>query len=209
MKKIIFTLILSYTSISYSQDIGFHFGGNLANQLNKNRIQNTSEELDYKNVFGINIGFDYKKQLSDNTYLLTGLSFIQNGFESDKKNFSGGSTSLAKAAKLNYLSIPLLLLLDNPKTKIAPNLKLGGYISYLVGGEYSVENYPFETPLDEEFQKFDYGLTGGIGIKFYKFTLDFIYNLGLNNIAEDGDNNFIQTNIKNRSLNINLVYWLK
>jgi len=72
-----------------------------------------------------------------------------------------------------------------------------------------VTNYPIETPLDEEFQKLDYGLTGGIGIKFNKFTLDFIYNLGLNNIAEDGDNNFIQTNIKNRSLNINLVYWVK
>tara|TARA_R110002153_G_scaffold40396_1_gene115653 strand:+ start:81 stop:710 length:630 start_codon:yes stop_codon:yes gene_type:complete len=209
MKKIIFTLILSYTSFSYSQDIGFHFGGNLANQLNKNRIQKNSEEFNYKNVFGINIGFDYKKKLSNNRYLLTGLSFIQNGFESDRKNFSDGSTYLAKSAKLNYLSIPLLLLLDSPKTKIGPNLKFGGYISYLVGGDYSVENYPYETPLDEKFQKLDFGLTGGIGIKYNRFTLDFIFNLGLNNIAEDGDNDFIETNIKNRSLNMNLIYWIK
>ena len=70
MKKIIFTLILSYTSFSSSQDIGFHFGGNLANQLNKNRIQKNSEEFNYKNVFGINIGFDYKQKLSNNRYLL-------------------------------------------------------------------------------------------------------------------------------------------
>ena len=209
MRKIIFTLILSYTSFSFSQDIGFHFGGNLSNQLNKNRIQNTSEELDYKNVFGINIGFDYKKQLSNNMYLLTGLSFVQKGFENDRKNFNGGSTTLAKSAKLNYISIPLVLLFDSHKTKIGPNLKLGGYISYLAGGNYNVLNYPFDTPLSEEFQKFDYGLTAGIGIKYNRFTLDFIYNLGLNNIAEDGDNDFIQTNIKNRSFNINLIYWIK
>ena len=45
--------------------------------------------------------------------------------------------------------------------------------------------------------------------KSNRFTLDIFYNLGLNNIAEDGDNDFIETNIKNRSLNMNLIYWIK
>ena len=65
------------------------------------------------------------------------------------------------------------------------------------------------TYLDENFKKIDFGLTGGIGIKVNRFTIDLIYKLGLNNIAEDGDNDFLETNVKNRSLNLNLTYWIK
>ena len=208
MKKVILIFTLLITTLTYSQKFGFHFGVNLSTHLDKDRVQNNSKELDYKNVFGINIGIDYKKEISNNLFLLSGLNFTQNGFEHDELIVNGGKY-VAKSAKLNYLQIPIVLSLDSRKTKIGPNLKLGGYFSYLVGGKYTISNFPFEKPLDEEFQRFDYGLTGGIRIKLNKFTLDFIYNLGLNNIAEDGDNTFLQTIIRNRSFNVNLIYWIK
>tara|TARA_R110001592_G_scaffold133046_1_gene348168 strand:- start:1062 stop:1460 length:399 start_codon:yes stop_codon:yes gene_type:complete len=132
------------------------------------------------------------------------LSFTQNGFKQDTENLT-----IANTAKLNYLNIPITLLLDSEKTKIGPNLKFGGYLSYLIGGKYSFIKYPYEESVDKNFKKIDFGLTGGIGIKFNEFTIDFIYKLGLHNIAEDGDNDFLQTNIKNRSLNLNLIYWIK
>jgi|SaaInlStandDraft_1057018.scaffolds.fasta_scaffold02202_2 hypothetical protein len=74
--------------------------------------------------------------------------------------------------------------MDHPKTKVRPNLKLGRYFSYLIGGEYSFTNYPFEETVNENFKKFDFGLSRGVGINFNRYTLDIFYNLGLNNIAE-------------------------
>jgi|TARA_B110000090_G_scaffold97437_1_gene109649 hypothetical protein len=204
MKKGILILVILFTTSTYSQNFGFHFGTNLSTQTNKDKLRNNSKENDFKNIFGINIGFDYKNKISNNLYFSTGLNFIQNGFKQDTKNLT-----IANSAKLNYLNVPITLLMDSPKTKVGPNLKIGGYFSYLIGGEYSFVNYPFEETVNENFKKFDFGLTGGIGIKFNRFTLDIFYNLGLNNIAEDGDNDFLQTNIKNRSLNMNLIYWIK
>ncbi|QNM86488.1 PorT family protein [Polaribacter pectinis] len=207
MKKGILIYLLLISPFVLSQDFGFHFGMNLSTQLNKDKVQNNSKELDYKNVFGVNFGFDYKTKIGQNVFFQTGLTFIQNGFKHDRLNINGGSY-LAKSATLNYLKVPLLLLADKKTTKVGPNIKFGGYISYLIGGDYNVLNSPIETPLNKEFKKLDFGITGGIGLKINKFTLDFIYNLGLNNIAEDGDNNFIETVIKNRNFNVNLIYWI-
>ena len=204
MKKGIFIFTILFTTLTYSQNFGFHFGTNLSTQTNKDKLRNNSKENDFSNVFGINVGFDYKNKISNNLYILTGLNFTQNGFKQDTENLT-----IANTAKLNYLNIPITLLLDSKKTKIGPNLKFGGYLSYLIGGKYSFTKYPFEESIDENFKKIDFGLTGGIGIKVNRFTIDLIYKLGLNNIAEDGDNDFLETNVKNRSLNLNLTYWIK
>ncbi len=209
MKRILLVLTILITTFSYSQNFGFHFGINSSTQLDKNKVQNNSEELDYKSVYGLNIGFDYKTSLSDNLFFLTGLSYHQNGFKNDALNFTNGNY-LEKSAKLNYIKVPLNLLLDNKNTKFGPNLKFGGYISYLVGGEYSVSNYPYDTPLADEYQKLDYGITIGIGLKINKFTLDLGYDLGLNNVAKNNESQKInETIIKNRSLHLKLIYWIK
>lgn len=209
MKKTILILTIFISSLSYSQNFGFHFGFNSSTQLDKDKVQNNSKELNYKSVYGLNIGFDYKTNLSESLFFLTGISFYQNGFENDELMYPGGRY-LAKEAKLNYLKLPLNLLLESQNTKIGPNLKFGGYISYLIGGEYNVSNYPFDTPLDNEYQNIDYGLTLGIGLKINKFTVDLDYDFGLNNVAKKIENhNINETIIRNRSFSLKLIYWLK
>ena len=78
------------------------------------------------------------------------MNFIQNGFKQNTKNLN-----IANSAKLNYLNVPITLLMDSPKTKVGPNLKIGGYFSYLIGGKYSFINYPFEETVNENFKKFE------------------------------------------------------
>jgi len=208
MKKILLILTILISTLSYSQNFGFHFGINLSTQLDKDKVQNNSKELNYKSVYGLNIGFDYKTSLSESLFFLTGISYYQNGFENDELIFPGGKY-LAKEAQLNYLKIPLNLLLESQKT-IGPNLKFGGYISYLIGGEYKVSDYSSDTPLDNEYQNIDYGLTLGIGLKINKFTVDLDYDLGLNNVAKKNENHKInETIIRNRSFSLKLIYWLK
>jgi len=209
MKKILLALAILTTTLTFSQDFGFHFGINSSTQLDKDKVQNNSEELNYKSVYGLNIGVDYKTSLSDNLFFLTGLSYHQNGFKNDELKYTNGKY-LEKSAKLNYIRVPLNILLDSKKTKIAPNLKFGGYISYLIGGKYNVSNYPNDTPLENEYQNFDYGLTVGFGLKINKFTIDLGYDLGLNNVAKKNENQKIsETIIKNRSLHLKLIYWIK
>ena len=202
-------LFLTFTLITNSQEIGFHVGGTSSNLLYKNSEQNFSEKLEFQNVYGISFGADLKINIVNSIYFSSGLNFYQNGYKSDE--FEEENTIYpAREAKMNYLQIPLKFVLEPKEAVLKPSLRIGSYFSYLIGGNYEVERYPREFSIYDEFENLDIGLILGGGLAWNDFTLEIVYNLGIQNIAQMDRilYNRSETVMRNRSLNLNVIYWL-
>ena len=89
--------------------------------------------------------------------------------------------------KLNYIEVPVLL-----KINITDNLNIhaGPYFAYLIDAQVKNESdngiFDFEESYDnDDFNKFDMGLSGGIGFDFNSFGIGARYNYGLTNVGKE------------------------
>jgi len=106
--------------------------------------------------------------------------------------------------QLDYVQVPVLLKLRIiPLGPIRPVIYAGGYGAYLLKakGVMTVDGVPEETDISDQYQKYDYGVVGGVGLDFklpgITFSVEGRYNYGLKNIIVDplaGDS------LKNRSM---------
>lgn len=100
---------------------------------------------------------------------------------------------------LNYIQLPLALTAN-----LGPlNIHAGPYVSYLVSANvknlrYSNLSGSESTTLDRnDFNKFDYGLLGGIGFDVRNVTIGVRYNYGLHGVGNNG----IARTLTNKSKN--------
>lgn len=90
---------------------------------------------------------------------------------------------------LNYVEVPLLAVFNLGKNF---NIHAGGYGAFLTSANIKRLNNnngevdEIATLDTDDFEKFDYGLVGGLGFDVDKFTLGARYNYGLNEIGKDG-----------------------
>jgi len=91
--------------------------------------------------------------------------------------------------RLNYIEVPVLL-----KVNLTNNLNIhaGPYFAYLIDAKISNEsssgNFDFEDNLNnDDFNKFDYGLSAGIGFDFDSFGIGARYNYGLATVGKERD----------------------
>ena len=107
--------------------------------------------------------------------------------------------------RFDYIQVPLLLKLSViPAGPIRPVIYAGGYGAYLIkaNGVMTVDGVPGDgADISDEYQKYDYGVIGGVGLDFklpgITFSVEGRYNYGLKNILIDpatGDS------MKNRSM---------
>ena len=89
---------------------------------------------------------------------------------------------------LNYVEIPLLAIINLSKNF---NFHVGGYIAYLAQANIKRENN--DGPNDQianlnedNFNRFDYGVIGGLGIDIETVTIGARYNYGLREIGKSG-----------------------
>lgn len=89
--------------------------------------------------------------------------------------------------RLNYLEVPVLL-----KLNLTPNFNLhaGPYVAYLIDSKVTNETnggaFDFEQNIDnDDLNKFDYGLSGGIGFDFSSVSIGARYNYGLNTVGKE------------------------
>jgi opacity protein-like surface antigen len=117
--------------------------------------------------------------------------YSQKGAEASE----GGVTA---AIELGYFEIPVLLRYAFPSGGAASFHLLGGpSVRFEVGCSISGSDGSTSASVDcsdaeLDTKSFDFGLTGGLGLDFQAsesliITVDGLYNLGLSNIAEDGD----------------------
>ena len=100
---------------------------------------------------------------------------------------------------LNYVEVPVLAVINVAKNL---NIQGGGYASYLVSANIkdlkndgTIEN--IKDLKADNFNRFDYGLVGGVGLDVMNFTIGARYNYGLNKVGDSGLSGQLTKNSKN------------
>lgn len=114
------------------------------------------------------------------------LLYSRKGSELVYDNFLAEGTA---KFNLNYLELPLLLKLNVAKNF---NIHAGPYVAYLLNANVTNETdngtFNFEENLDnEDFNKFDYGLSAGFGFDFDSIGIGARYNYGLQTVGKERD----------------------
>lgn len=87
---------------------------------------------------------------------------------------------------LNYIELPVLAVINVAKNF---NVHVGPYASYLASANIKQKIEDAENPeinafKEEDFNRIDYGLVGGIGFDVQNFTLGARYNYGLHEVGK-------------------------
>lgn len=91
--------------------------------------------------------------------------------------------------RLNYLEVPLLLKVNLTERF---NIQAGPYVAYLIDADVKNKSgnggFDFDQNLDNsDFNKFDYGLSAGLGFDFDSFGIGVRYNYGMANVGKKRD----------------------
>ena len=159
------------TSASSNAKFGIKGGVNFSNMY--------TEDVDDNNVLtSFNAGLFVNMPVTDFLAIQPEFLFSRKGSELTYDNAL--ATGKAKF-KLNYLEVPVLL-----KANITPNLNIhaGPYVGYLIDAQITNETsnstFDFEDNLNnDDFNKFDAGISVGIGFDFESTGIGARYNYGL------------------------------
>ena len=196
-KKMIFaSLIVSsmiFTTVQAQEKIasfGFKGGLNFSNLY--------TDKVDDNNVLtGFNIGMYAKFPISNNIAIQPEISYTTKGAELKYNNaFAQGTAKF----NINYIEVPVLLVVN--LTDVF-NVHVGPYAAYMVSGKTSNDSnlLSTQTELDtNDFNKFDAGLAGGLGIDLDAVNFGVRYNYGLTKIGKD--NNILSSDAKNSVLSV-------
>jgi hypothetical protein len=192
MKKIKFYFLTTAVSISLLSGIthaqtnadlkpylGLKGGVNFSNLY--------TDKVDDNNVLtsfnaGLIVNFPITKSLSVQPEFI----FSRKGSEQTYDNLLTSGTA---RFKLNYLEVPLLLKVNLAKSF---NLHAGPYLAYLIDAGVTNEtnsgNFDFEDNIsNDDLNKFDYGLSAGLGFDFDAIGIGARYNIGLRNVGKERD----------------------
>ncbi|MDP4250762.1 MAG: porin family protein [Bacteroidota bacterium] len=152
---------------------------------------------------GFNAGLFAKLPVTRGFSVQPELLYSLKGAKDSYSNFVQGSGEYR--FNLGYIELPVLAVINLAKNF---NLQAGGYAAYLVSADIkNVDNngnIHGATDLNaDNFQRFDYGLTGGFGIDVENFTMGARYNYGLANIGKSGSlSGDLTRNSKNAGISI-------
>lgn len=175
----VISVLIMYSTkaqISYGIQAGVNISnwkGDALNSLN-NVVDLTNGFIDTKSKTGFNIGGFASIPISDKFYFEPGLQYSQKGYtlngdlKIDALKFLGVNSSAKVEA--HYMDVPLLI-----KAEVANGLSIyaGPQLSYLVknnlhvnAGVLGISLVNKKLDITDNFNRIDFGLTGGIGFKF-------------------------------------------
>ncbi|MDI5897546.1 porin family protein [Flavobacterium yafengii] len=199
-KKLIFTsLVITFMTLTNANaqenvsKFGVKGGVNFSNLY--------TDDVDDNNMLtGFNVGFFAKLPIANNIALQPEISYTGKGAELVYNNaFVSGTAQF----KLDYIEVPLLLVVNVTKNF---NIHAGPYAAYMVSAKTTNKSdsgsYNFEDNIDtDDFNKFDAGLAGGVGIDLEPVSFGVRYNYGLTKIGkEDSSTSFSSPDAKNSVL---------
>ncbi len=174
-----FTNVQAQTNDSSNAQVGVKGGVNFSNLY--------SDDVDDNNVLtSFNAGFYASIPLTSSLAFQPEFLYSRKGAELEYDNaFASGATKF----KLNYIEVPLLLkinLTDNI------NVHAGPYFAYLIDAKVTDENSDGDINFEEEFDnddfnKFDVGLSAGLGFDFNSIGIGARYNYGLSTVGKERD----------------------
>lgn len=199
-KKLIFASLvfslMAFTNVEGQENgtkFGVKGGANFSNFY--------TDDVDDNNVLtGFNIGLFAKLPISDNIFLQPEISYTGKGSELVYNNALVSGTA---QFKLDYIEIPFLLVVNISKNF---NLHAGPYAAYMISGKTTNKSdngsYNFEDKIDvNDFNRFDAGLAGGVGLDLEPVSFGVRYNYGLTKIGKD-NSDFTSSDAKNSVLSV-------
>jgi hypothetical protein len=201
-------LLTSFSQVAFSQTtdsaklkFGVKGGVNFSNLY--------TEDVDDNNVLaGFNLGLFARLPITQTFAIQPELSYTTKGAELEYNNaFVNGTSTF----KLNYLELPVLLVIN-----LSENFSVHGgpYVAYLIDGEATNNSqgtlFDVENNLDnDDYNKFDTGLSVGIGYDTNKIGFGVRYNYGLQKVGKERNfngTNYTFPNGKNSAVNLYLSY---
>lgn len=201
-KKLLFaSLALGLMSISGIQaqektaSFGFKGGLNFSNLY--------TDQVDDNNVLtGFNAGLYAKFPIAKGIAIQPEISYTTKGAELVYNNaFAKGTSKF----NVNYIEVPVLLVMNITDNF---NVHVGPYAAYMVSGKTETDSNIFtsENQLDtNDFNKFDAGIAGGVGVDLDALNFGVRYNYGLTNIGKErnfGGTNYTFPDAKNSVLSV-------
>ncbi|WP_329805269.1 porin family protein [Flavobacterium facile] len=201
-------LLTSFSQVAFSQTtdsaklkFGVKGGVNFSNLY--------TEDVDDSNLLtGFNLGLFARLPITQTFAIQPELSYTTKGAELEYNNaFVNGTSTF----KLNYLELPVLLVIN-----LSENFSVHGgpYVAYLIDGEATNNSqgtlFDVENNLDnDDYNKFDTGLSVGIGYDTNKIGFGVRYNYGLQKVGKERNfngTNYTFPNGKNSAVNLYLSY---
>lgn len=162
-----------------SPKFGIKGGVNLTNMF----VEDVSDE---NMKVGFNAGFFAKLPVTRGFSIQPELLYTSKGAKETYNNIIQGEGEYR--FNLNYIELPVLAVINVAKNF---NIHAGPYVSYLAAA--NIKNLHEDHSQDEiaeldadNFNRFDYGLVGGLGIDISNFTIGARYNYGLREIGKSG-----------------------
>ncbi|WP_337964782.1 porin family protein [uncultured Flavobacterium sp.] len=158
-------------------------------------------------LYGFNAGVYATLPISDFVAIQPEILFTTKGAELDYNNvFASGNAKF----RLNYIEVPLLVRVNITKNF---NVHAGGYASYLVDSKVTGEgDVVFDQQIDtEDLNKFDAGLSAGVGVDFNPISIGLRYNYGLTTVGKErtfAGTTYTFPDAKNSNLTLYLSYKL-
>lgn len=191
------------TNDSSNAQIGVKGGVNFSNMY--------VEDVDDNNVLtSFNAGFYASIPLTSSIAIQPELLYSRKGAELEYNNLLAEGKA---KFKLNYIEMPVLL-----KVNVTDNINIhaGPYFAYLINAEVSNENSEGEVNFEDEydnddFNKFDVGLSAGLGFDFNSIGIGARYNYGLSTVGKErsfGGTNYTFPDGKNSNISVYVAFKL-
>lgn len=201
------TLFLSASfGMLHAQDNNVNTEFGVKGGFNMSNLYQTDAD-DNNVLYGFNAGVYATLPISDFIAIQPEVLFTTKGAELEYSNaLVSGNTKF----RLNYIEVPLLVRVNVTKNF---NIHAGGYASYLVSSKVTGEgSFDFEQEIDtDDLNKFDAGLSAGVGVDFDPISIGVRYNYGLTKIGKErtvAGETFTTPDFKNSNLSLYLSYKL-
>ncbi|SHM17908.1 porin family protein [Flavobacterium xanthum] len=188
--------LMSFTGMQAQEKIasyGFKGGLNFSNLY--------TDTVDDNNVLtGFNAGLYAKFPITNSIAIQPEINYTTKGAELVYNNAIVQGTA---KFNVNYIEVPILLVANITENF---NVHVGPYAAYMVSGKTTNDSNfsSSQRELDtNDFNKFDAGISGGVGIDLDAVNFGVRYNYGLTKIGkDDSSSNFISSDAKNSVLNV-------
>jgi len=203
------TLFLSASfGMLHAQDNNVNTEFGVKGGFNMSNLYGSGDNVDDNNVlYGFNAGVYATLPISDFVAIQPELLFTTKGAKLEYNNaFANGDAKF----RLNYIELPLLVRVNVTKNF---NIHAGGYASYLVSSKVSGNGtVDFDQDIDtDDLNKFDAGLSAGVGVDFNPISVGLRYNYGLTTVGKErtvAGTTYTFPDAKNSNLTLYLSYKL-
>ena len=199
MRKVLFLIIFGALAIVVNAQTLYkshvHIGGKAGATISSIAF---SPSIEQSMIPGFTAGVSFRYAEERHVGLLAEFNIAQRGW---KESFDDGEP-FKYSRTLTYLEIPLMTHIFFGSQRFKGFVNLGPEVSYMIGSSInsnfdytnvsSVPNFPLKNRMTEQLtmdveNKFDYGITGGIGMEYklnrkHSVTIEGRYYFGLGNI---------------------------